>query len=178
MAQDTLTLYKLIISRMLGLVAFPLTNAQISAYLLDRGYADYFDIQQSLSEMVSEELITVQSTYSTSSYELTRLGEESLRYFGNQIPDVIEKDLETYMREHRYDLRETVSVQTDYTMDPAGGYLATFRLLERGKKAAEIQIHTDTEEEAARAADRFKKRHGEIYEYLYQVLLLPDAEHK
>ncbi len=37
MFQDTLTLYKLIVLYMLDRVNFPLTNAQVSDFILERG---------------------------------------------------------------------------------------------------------------------------------------------
>ena len=43
---EPFTLYKLIILYMLDRVDFPLTNSQISSFLLDRGYTNYFTLQQ------------------------------------------------------------------------------------------------------------------------------------
>ena len=88
--------------------------------------------------------------------------------------EVIEKDLEEYLRSNRYELRETSSVRTDYSQDPEGGYLAALSLYERGRLLCKLQMHADTEDEAARMADRFRKRHRELYETLYRELLLPD----
>ena len=39
---ETFTLYKLIVLFMLQKVDFPLTNAQISGFILDKGYTNYF----------------------------------------------------------------------------------------------------------------------------------------
>ena len=44
---EAFTLYKLIILYMLDKVDFPLTNSQISEFVLDKGYTDYFKLQQS-----------------------------------------------------------------------------------------------------------------------------------
>ena len=46
---EPFTLYKLIILYMLDKVDFPLTNAQISGFILDKGYTTYFKLQQALS---------------------------------------------------------------------------------------------------------------------------------
>lgn len=51
MSKDSLTLYKLIILDILSRVDFPLTNAQVSDFILEKEYADYFEIQQALSEL-------------------------------------------------------------------------------------------------------------------------------
>ena len=47
---EAFTLYKLIILYMLDKVDFPLTNSQISEFVLDKGYTDYFKLQQALSD--------------------------------------------------------------------------------------------------------------------------------
>ena len=54
---ETFTLYKLIILYMLDKVDFPLTNAQISEFILNKGYTTYFKLQQALSELTEAELI-------------------------------------------------------------------------------------------------------------------------
>ena len=47
-----LKLYKLIILYILNRVDFPLTNAQLSEFILDEGYTTYFKLKQAISEMV------------------------------------------------------------------------------------------------------------------------------
>ena len=52
---------------MLNQVDFPLTNSQISEFILDKGYTTYFKLQQALSELlesgfIREETITVHFT--------------------------------------------------------------------------------------------------------------------
>ena len=54
---EAFTLYKLIILYMLDKVDFPLTNSQISEFVLDKGYTDYFKLQQALSELADGGLI-------------------------------------------------------------------------------------------------------------------------
>ena len=49
---EAFTLYKLIILYMLDKVDFPLTNSQISEFVLDKGYTDYFKLQQAHPERI------------------------------------------------------------------------------------------------------------------------------
>ena len=49
---ETQTLYKLIILYMLDKVDFPLSNAQLSEFILEKEYTDYFTLQQVISELV------------------------------------------------------------------------------------------------------------------------------
>ena len=48
---EPFTLYKLIILYMLEKVDFPLTNSQISEFILDKGYTTYFKLQRAIAEL-------------------------------------------------------------------------------------------------------------------------------
>ena len=61
MSSTGLTLYKLMILYMLEKVNFPLTNNQITGFILDQGYTDYFHVQQAISELVESNLITTET---------------------------------------------------------------------------------------------------------------------
>ena len=54
---ESLTLYKLIILYMLNEVDFPLTNSQISEFILEKEYTNYFHLQQAFSELVDSNLL-------------------------------------------------------------------------------------------------------------------------
>ena len=71
---DTIALYKLIILYMLNKVDFPLTTAQISEFILDKGYTSYFKLQEVLSEMQDDGLIKPETTYNRTLYHVTENG--------------------------------------------------------------------------------------------------------
>ena len=68
---DTLSLYKLIILKMLEQVEYPLTNSQITEFILDKEYTNYFTVQQALSEMDETGLVNVTTKRNNSLYHLT-----------------------------------------------------------------------------------------------------------
>ena len=51
------TVYKLIILYMLSHSDTELTNSQLSEFILDRDYTNYFHLQQAISELVEAGLI-------------------------------------------------------------------------------------------------------------------------
>ena len=67
MAQP-LTLYKLIVLYMLDKATFPLSNSQISEFILDREYTSYFHLQQALSELVDAKLAKIEVVRNTSTW--------------------------------------------------------------------------------------------------------------
>ena len=60
------TLYKLIILYMLNEVDYPLTNSQISEFLLEKEYTNYFHLQQTFSELVDSNLLEVKTVRNAS----------------------------------------------------------------------------------------------------------------
>ena len=65
MATDASTLYKLIILYMLDRVNSPMTNAQISQFILEKGYTTYFTLQEVISTLISDGFITEESYHSS-----------------------------------------------------------------------------------------------------------------
>ena len=59
MIESSFTLYKLIILYMLQNVNFPLSNTQISDFILEKEYTNYFHLQEALSELQDTKLIEI-----------------------------------------------------------------------------------------------------------------------
>ena len=95
---ESLTLYKLIVLYMLEKVDFPLTNAQISGFILDKGYTTYFHLQQALSELTESELIHCETIRNSSYFSITKSGEQTLEYFGKEIPKEIKGEIAEFFK--------------------------------------------------------------------------------
>ena len=98
MQQETLTLYKLIILFMLDKVDFPLTNAQISDFILEKGYTNYFHIQQSVSALQDNDFITTETIRNSSYLRITDAGREVLGYCLSDISPTIQKEIMDYLQ--------------------------------------------------------------------------------
>ena len=79
MLAEPMTLYKLMNLYMLHQVNFPLTNAQLSNFFLDREYTTYFTLQQALNELLDAGLVKKETMRNSSRYEITKEGAETLR---------------------------------------------------------------------------------------------------
>ena len=71
---ESLTLYKLIILYMLNKVTFPLTNSQLSDFILGQEYTTYFHLQQAINEMLEANLLKVEVIRNSSRYHMTEDG--------------------------------------------------------------------------------------------------------
>lgn len=56
MPREAATLYKLMLLYLLNKVDFEMTNTQLTEFILEKKYTNYFQIQTALSELVEEDL--------------------------------------------------------------------------------------------------------------------------
>ena len=84
---------------MLEKVNFPLTNGQISAFILDQGYTTYFNLQQAINELLESDLIQCETVRNHSQYRITPSGSGTLEYFQNKISAAIRQDIDDYLKD-------------------------------------------------------------------------------
>ena len=82
---EPFTTYKLIVLYMAKHAKETLTNSQISEFILDREYTDYFQLQKVLSELTETELLRKRTISNSSYYELTEEGTKTLSYFEKEL---------------------------------------------------------------------------------------------
>ena len=114
MAIETETLYKLMIMHMLNKVEFPLTNTQIAQFFLENEYTNYFAVQKAISELIEDGFVFSNVNRNTSYYHLTSEGRESLKFFENKIPNQVVDDIDMFLVDNKYELRNEVGTISDY----------------------------------------------------------------
>lgn len=168
---STFKLYKLIILYMLNKVDFPLTNSQISEFILDEGYTTYFKLQQALSELTESGFIREESTHSRTFYHLTEEGSETLHFFKSDISPAIQYDIDTFLKEKKYELKNEVSVKSDYYRNTNREYSVHCQVLEQGVPLIDLTVTAPTESEAETIANNWQQKNEEIYAAIMAQLL-------
>ena len=137
-------LYKLIVLYMLGCIDFPLTNSQISEFVLEQGYTNYFKLHQVIGELIDDRLIRKESTHNRTLYYLTEEGEKTVRLFRNDIsPDI--------------------SVRADYYLNSADEYNVRCQIMEQGLPLIDLTVTVPTKSEASTIANNWSAKNQEIY---------------
>lgn len=170
MIQDSLTLYKLIILYMLDKVSFPMTNAQISDFILEKEYTNFLTLQQVISELTEADMISAQTIRNRTHLAITSEGKETLHFFINRISEPIKKDIAEYFQEKEFDLRDEISVLADYYKATSGDYEARLVAKERGVSLVDLTLSVPTKEMAENICDNWQRKNQEIYQYLTKSL--------
>lgn len=168
---ETFKLYKLIILYMLERVDFPLTISQISDFLLDEGYTTYFKMQQAIAELLESGFIREESTHSRTFYHLTEEGAATVQYFKNDISPDIQKDIHTFLKTRKYELKNEVSVKSDYYPISSGEYAVRCQVIEKGVPLIDLTLTAPTQNEAETISNNWAKRNQQIYAAIMKELL-------
>ena len=171
MLSESSTLYKLIILYMLRKVNFPMTNAQLSEFILEHGYTSYFHLQEALSEMIDANLLEVETIRNTTYYHMSEEGQNTINYFDNQISDDIKIDIHKYLEQNAYELRNEVSVIADYHKATGSDYIVICKVKERGSNLIDLSLTVPTEEAAKAICNNWQKKNQDVYAYLMKELL-------
>jgi len=148
---------------MLNRVDFPLTNAQISSFFLEKNYTNYFTLQQVLNELIETDLLSINTVRNTTYYHVTTEGYETLEFFGNKIPGAIVDDVDTYLIENKYELRNEVGTISDYYRSSTQEYIVHCQVKEGKSTLIEINLAVTTREEAEMMCNNWKDASQEIY---------------
>ena len=103
MNTDSTTLYKLMILYMLSKVNFPLSNVQISTFMLDNEYTSYFTFQETINSLVEDSFIQQMNYRNSTQYKLTQEGEDTVAFFYTKISPAIREDIDSYLARNKYE---------------------------------------------------------------------------
>ena len=165
MIQDPLTLYKLIVLYMLNKVSFPLSSSQIGDFILEKDYTNFLTLQQVFSDLKDNNLIASKTVRNRTLFSITEEGMNTLSYFQNRISDAIKNDVVEYLRENEMELRNEVSILSDYYKSTNGEYEAHLWAKDRDTELVSIKLTVPTEEIASSICAKWQDKNQQIYQY-------------
>ena len=171
MLSDPMTLYKLMNLYMLKQVNFPLTNAQLTEFFLQHEYTSYFTLQQALNELQESGLIRAESSHNSTRYEITREGEDTLSFFGNNISPAIVEDMDLYLKENRFRMRNEVSTISDYYKSTNQDYIVHCEIREGKATLLDLSVSVPDRDQAESMCGLWEEKSQEIYSCIMKSLL-------
>ena len=171
MTSDPITLYKLMTLYMLKKVNFPLSNAQMSEFFLDKGYTNYFTFQQVLNELLDAHLIQVETVRNTSRYEITSEGEEALSFFANRMAEGVTEDIDAFLQENKIKLRNEIGVTADYYRSTNQDYIVECRVREGNSTLIHLEVSVPDKEEAEHMCTKWEEENQAIYAFVMKKLM-------
>ena len=167
MNHDQLALYnKILVLYMLNRVSFPLTQAQIYDFMLERNYVNFMNLQRAITELVDTGFVTARSRHNRTYLTITAEGRETLDFFKSRIDSSIRKDIDDFLGANQFKLRNETSVFTDYNKVLSGDYEVHLTVKEKDATVVEITLSVPNKETAEAVCTNWQKKNQDLYQYL------------
>lgn len=177
MSVDPLTLYKLMTLYMLNKVNFPLTNAQLSGFFQDKGYTSYISFQQVLTELEETELISYETIRNTYYYKITKDGIETIEFFVNKIPVKVIDDMDIFLVDNKYELRNEVSTIADYYSSNQD-FIVNCKIKEGNATLIDMNLSVPSEDVAEMMCNNWRNASQDIYSTVMKTLMKEKKKEK
>ena len=171
MSEESLTLYKLMIMYMLNRVNFPLSNSQISEFMLEKQYTNYFTLQEVINSLVSDGFLSVVSYRNSTQYKLTSEGTETIGFFYTKISQSIRDDIDDYIKANKYELKCEVGTTADYYRNTNGDYTVHCQVKEGDATLIELNVSVPIEQLADKMCSNWKEASQDIYDFVIHKMM-------
>ena len=148
-----------------------LTNSQISEFILDRDYTDYFQLQKVLSELVETELLRKRTISNSSYYEITEEGKKTLSYFEKELSGEIKNEVKDYLQTHGGQVQERILTPADYYTTPQGAHAVRCQIIEKDSTVLDLNLIAPGKEAAQAICRNWAHKSQDIYSMLMGELI-------
>lgn len=151
---------------MLDRVTFPLTKAQVGNFILEKEYTNFMTLQQVIAELIDADLVDAKSNRNRTHLVITDEGRETLFFFENRIGDSIKEDISAFFSDNEMEMRNEVSILSDYYKAVSGEYEAHLLAKEKDVKLVEITLSVPDEDTASAICANWQNKNQDIYQYI------------
>jgi len=171
MTAETGKVIKLTIMYILSRVDVPISNSQITNYMLENDFTDYFTIQQLMGELIDDGFVWSKTVRNRTFYSLSDVGVESFDVLSSELSQNIRDDADEYIKKNAMKIREESDVGSTYVETSLGTYNVNLFIDEAGERIFEISLIVADKEKAQRMCSAWQKKSEELYPLVFEKLL-------
>ena len=168
---DQKTEFKLMILYMLKAVNFPMSDKQLQDFLSGKGYMDEETFRETASALLEANLVQREEVRNTMRYELTREGEDALYYFGKDISPETVADMDAFLKENRYQMRNETGITADYIKTEDYEFRCHMMVREGKQVIFEMNLMVPSEEQAIILCRHFEENAQAVYSGIMKQLM-------
>ena len=168
---DEKTIAKLMVLYLLKAVNFPLSDKQLLDFFHGKDYMEDTFFQETAAALLDANLVLRDEVRGTMRYELTREGEDALYYFGKDIPVEIVDDMDAFLKENRYQMRNETGITADYIKTDNYDFRCHMVVREGKEIIFEMNLTVPSEEQAILLCRHFEENAQAVYSGVMKQLM-------
>lgn len=165
---------KLLILYIIKMSPKKFNNNNLTEFILEKNYMNYFTLQQYISELISSELIVLNKEHDVQEYAILQKGELTLDLLQSKIPDKIIQELSSEFKlQELIKVRET-QVIGDCFKKENEQYSVSLKLVENDETLFSLYFDVATEAQGEKFCNLWKKDTETIYQNILNIFIKGD----
>ena len=155
---------KLLLLYLINKIDSPLSRSQITDFIIQSDYMDYYTLQQTLAEMVEGSYLESSTDYNSTRYTLTDEGITTLEFFEKHIPQPVRTKINNYIKENSRDIKRSFDNATEVFPNADNTeFKVTCGVYDEGNVLLELSIVVDTREQVRLLQKNWKANAKTLY---------------
>ncbi|QQY80352.1 uncharacterized protein DUF4364 [Keratinibaculum paraultunense] len=149
----------------------PLTNEELTEFILENNYMNYFLIQQYLSELVNSKFIEYVEKENKKIYRMLDKGKITLYYLQDRIPENIKKYILSKFNQISNEKNKSTQIIGEYFKTDEHSYTINLKLVEKNDTLFSLYLNVTTEEQAQKICSTWKQNTEYIFKNILNLLI-------
>lgn len=163
--------HKLILLYLFDRFSMPLTNAQITQFIMEKDYMNYFLLQQFLGELVNTGMLEYSESNNSFFYVLTEKGKRALDYFKSRLSNELIHDLNESVEQKKKILLKEMQITADYSKRKEDEYIVDLKVIENNITLIDLKLNVVSNKHAKQICDKWKREAQNIYGDMINLLI-------
>lgn len=162
---------KLLLLYILDKFGIPITNNQITEFVMEYELLNYFLLQQFLSELVDSSLIEYINNEDNYYYLITEKGKSTLKYFQDRLSDDLMDKINNSVEKRKKILLKETQVSASYIKKAKDDYIVELKVVENDIILIDLKLDVVSNKQAKLICDKWKKDAQDIYGEIINLLI-------
>lgn len=163
--------YKLLILYILDNAEIPMNNSEITQFLLENNYMNYFLAQQFISELVSSKFIEFSTEDGQEYYHLSKAGKDTLSFFNDRIPHTLKEEVDKKYQKKKEEMIKDSQIVGNYYKKNDSEYIVNLKVIEKDITLFNMSLNVVSNKQAKMICNNWRENPHKIYKKIIELLI-------
>ena len=148
----------------------PLTNIELTNFILDNNIMDYFTLQQLLKDLCNSNFVVQNSKIGNEYYSISQEGTNVLDMFGDKLPDYFIKQVEQNFANLKMEIKKNRELLGHYYKKQEDEFIVSLQVIENESTIFSLSINVPDEEMAKHICKKWDSNPEGIFASIIKTL--------
>lgn len=164
---------KLKVLFILNTLNLPVTNMDLTRFILENNYMDYFTLQEIILELQKDGFVDSGQTEGKESYTITTIGQETVEMFSARVPNSFKLEITDLLKTLQKEVKRNKDLFAHYYQRKDKDFTIILQAIEESVTIFNLSLNVPTEKLAKDIVAKWKKNPDKIYSEIINILMRP-----